>query len=455
MDFGRGAPVLDAQGRRRYPHVLRVILSHSRKGYSEAMWHQTTEGFIRGLENAFRHFGGVVRTLVIDNLRAAVSKADWFDPELNPKLEAFCRHYGTVVLPTRPYMPRHKGKVERGVGYVRDNGLKGHVFHSLEEKNLHLLNWETQVADHRIHGTTRRQVKHLFEEHEQAVLLPLPADPFPFFHEAQRCVHRDAHVELEKAYYSVPPECLGREVWVRWDIRMVHIFNRRMEQIAVHLKAQKGHFSTHPAHIASEKISAVERGAETLLRRARVVGPGTGRWAEAMLQERGIQGIRVLQGLLAMVGKHKARALDQACQLALTHGAFRLRDLRYLMKRPTKQESPPFMEEHPIIRNLSDYGSIVRVSLRIEGKTNGANEHEFCAFGDADGSPSAKEPDTRSSSPAVYPPAAALELLSSSALSSGPARKAYQKQAFGQVPKARGRLFSPLDRYLSWMCPCG
>jgi transposase len=107
VDFGQGAWVVEA-GRRRRPHVLRVILSCSRKGYTEAFWQQTTENFIRGLENAFRHFGGVVRTLVIDNLRAAVKKVDWFEPELNPKVVSFCEHYGVVILPTKPAMPRHK-----------------------------------------------------------------------------------------------------------------------------------------------------------------------------------------------------------------------------------------------------------------------------------------------------------------------------------------------------------
>jgi transposase len=110
IDFGQGAWVVE-EGRRRRPHVLRVVLSHSRKGYTEAFWRQTTENFVRGLENALRHFGGVVRTLVIDNLRAAVKKVDWFEPELNPKVVSFCEHYGTVILPTKPAMPRHKESV--------------------------------------------------------------------------------------------------------------------------------------------------------------------------------------------------------------------------------------------------------------------------------------------------------------------------------------------------------
>ena len=95
----------------------------------------------------FHHFGGAPQTLVIDNLKAAVTKADWFDPELNPKIQSFCAHYDTTVLPTKPYTPRHKGKVERGVDYVQNNALKGRSFASLNEQNEHLLQWETTVAD--------------------------------------------------------------------------------------------------------------------------------------------------------------------------------------------------------------------------------------------------------------------------------------------------------------------
>ena len=110
VDFGQGAWIVE-EGRRRKTHLFRCVLSHSRKGYAEAVFRQTTESFLRCLENAFRHFGGVPQTVVIDNLKAGVIQADWYDPELNPKLEEFARHYGTAILPTKPRMPRHKEKI--------------------------------------------------------------------------------------------------------------------------------------------------------------------------------------------------------------------------------------------------------------------------------------------------------------------------------------------------------
>jgi transposase len=158
VDFGKGAPLVGPDGKRRYPHLFRVVLSCSRKAYSEVVLRQTTEQFLRCIENAFVHFGGVPRTLIIDNLKAAVSKADWYDPELNPKVQSFAQHYGTAIVPTRPYTPRHKGKVERGVGYAQSNALRGRSFASLAEQNRFLSESEASVADTRVHGTTCRRV---------------------------------------------------------------------------------------------------------------------------------------------------------------------------------------------------------------------------------------------------------------------------------------------------------
>jgi len=367
VDFGQGAWVVENDKRRR-PHLFRAVLSHSRKGYSEAVWRQTAEIFIRCLENAFRYFGGVTRSVIIDNLRAAVSQADWYDPELNPKLEEFCRHYGTVILPCKPKMPRHKGKVESGVNYGQENALKGRSFESLRAQNLFLLEWESNVADKRIHGTTKRQVGKVFNEVEKPRLQALPAGLFPVFAEAQRTVHRDGHIELERAYYSVPPEYVGRKVWARWEARLVRIYNLRMEQIALHARAEPGKFSTDTAHIHAHKYALVERGADWLLDRARLIGPHSGTWAGQMFKTRGPLAIRVLQGLLALAEKHPVVQLERACAQAVEYGAWRLRDLRALLNQAPAQQLT-FLEKHPLIRDLDAYGKIVPVCFAPQTQT--------------------------------------------------------------------------------------
>jgi len=358
VDFGKGAWIT-VGGQRKRPHVFRGVLSHSRKGYSEVVWQQTTELFIRCLENAFRAFGGVPHTVVIDNLRAAVTRADWYDPELNPKLIAFAEHYQTVILPTKSYTPRHKGKIEAGINYVQDNALKGRVFGSLAEENQFLQEWESRVADTRIHGTTRLQVAEVFKTREQPQLRPLPAMLFPVFHEAPRTVHRDGHVEVARTYYSVPPEYVGRKVWARWELRVVRIFNTRMEQIALHVRREPGRFSTDPTHLHPRKRSAIENGAEWLLDRVRLIGPHSGDWAEGMMQKRGVEGIRVLQGFLQLAAKQTPAHMENASQLALTHGVWRLRELRGLLTNPTAQEQFQFIQQHPLIRDLSHYQALL------------------------------------------------------------------------------------------------
>jgi transposase len=357
VDFGTGAWVRTADGKMRRPWVFRIVLSCSRKAYSEVVWRQTTESFIAALENAFRHFGGVPRTLVIDNLKAAVQQGDWYDPEVHPRLQSFAAHYGTVFLPTKPYTPQHKGKVESGIKYIKSNALKGRVFDSLQEQNAFLADWEQRVADTRIHGTTRRQVGALFEQVERPALLPLPVERFPFFHEARRAVHRDGHIEVDRAFYSVPAEYVTRRLWVRWDSRLVRVFNDRWEQVAVHAKAEPGRFRTAAEHIPREKVSAVERGTDALLRQVAALGSNVQQWSAAMIQARGVEGVRVLVGLKALAGRHDTGALNRACAKALSHGAYRLRTLRSLLKHDSapEQQQFEFLEAHPVIRPLSDY----------------------------------------------------------------------------------------------------
>lgn len=353
VDFGQGAWI-EADGKRRRPHLFRAVLSHSRKGYSEVVLRQDTETFVRCCENAFRHFGGVTRTTVVDNLKAAVLDADWFDPNLNPKMADFAKHYGTVVLPTQPARPEHKGKIESGVKYAQNNALKGRTFSSLAEQNLFLTDWERRVADTRIHGTVRQQVSALFAA-ERPALLPLPDSLFPSFTEARRKVHRDGHVEFDKAYYSVPPEYLGREVWVRGESRVVRILNHRLEVIAIHARAEPGRFATTDAHIHAHKKSGVERGAQYWLDRCRLIGPHTAAWGEAFFAVRGVYGLRALQGVVALAKEHSAASLEQATATAKRRGVWRLRDLRRLLTTTDNVVQVDFLDDHPLIRPLTAY----------------------------------------------------------------------------------------------------
>jgi hypothetical protein len=149
-------------------------------------------------------------------------------------------------------------------------------------------------------------------------------------------------------------------VWVRWDSRVVRVFNHRFEQIAIHVKHEPGRFRTEPRHIPDQKRSGIEKGATWLLNKASLIGPRTGHWASQMVQQRGIEGVRVLMGVLGLGKRYRAEQIEQACEIASTHGAYRLRTIRELLKRQgDRQEQFEFIEEHPIIRSMAEYGQLV------------------------------------------------------------------------------------------------
>jgi transposase len=359
IDFGTGAPVIDSAGHRRRPWVLRVVLSCSRKAYSEAVFQQTTENLIRCLENAFRALGGVSKTVNLDNLRAAVQHADWCDPDLNPKLLSFCRHYGCALLPCRPYTPQHKGKTENGIRYLKGNALRGRTFTTLSAENEHLRHWEKTVADLRIHGTTRKQVAALFAQ-EQKALLPLPPDLFPCFQEGQRTVHRDSYVEVDKAYYTVPPEYIGQQVWVRWDGREVRVFNQRWEQIKLHAHLPPGQFDKVLGLGGGH--GPLERQLDYWLKRAEEMGQPIGQWSRAVLESKGPIALRSIMGLVGLTEQHSFKTVNDACASALSRGAWRLRDVKALLEQRQReiQTHLAFAQSHPLIRNLTEYGLFIQ-----------------------------------------------------------------------------------------------
>ena len=365
VDYGSGSRIVDSStGKWRKSHVFRIVLSHSRKAYAESSFTQCTESFIRAMENSFRYFGGVPETVVIDNLKAGVLKPCVYEPELNPKLQEFAKHYGTCILPSKVATPRHKGKVESSVKYVQDNALKGRTFHSIPKQNEYLRYWESNIADQRIHGTTKKQVGSMFQKEKQ-YLHPLPKSLYPVFEEEKRKVHRDGHVEVKKAFYSVPPEYVKREVWVRYTIRTVRVFNHRMEEIAFHSRKEPGCFSTMNAHIPYQKISNPEKGNEWLIRQADKIGFSSGAWARVMLKNRGIPGTRVLNGLLQLDHKYTSSAIDDACRKALEYECFYLRELKRIINDSGQKEQQQFsfIEEHPLIRKINEYDNINSIGL--------------------------------------------------------------------------------------------
>ena len=219
VDYGTGPMVRDPQtSKYRRTRLFVLTLGCSRKAVRLLSFRSSSRIWAELHEKAFRRLGGCTRVVVLDNLREGVLVPDIYDPTLNPLYRDVLTHYGSVALPCRIKDPDRKGKVERGVGHAKNTPLKGKRFESLEEAQAYLDHWETRCADTRIHGTTKRQVATMFAE-EKPFLLPLPLEPFRYYQHGQRVVHLDGCVEVEAAYYGLPPGWIGRLVQVQWDVR--------------------------------------------------------------------------------------------------------------------------------------------------------------------------------------------------------------------------------------------
>jgi len=356
VDFFRGAPTLDPKsGRWRRPWVFRLTLCHSRHGFEVAVWDQKLETFLRAHEEAFHDLGGVPRVIRHDNLKAAVVRACFYDPDTNEVYQAFAAHWGFTPLPTRPRNPSESGKQERSGGYVKSNALAGRRFESLEDHNAYLRHWNRTIARLRIHGTTRQQVWTHFLATDRPALQPLAPEPFVLFSCGERTVHADGHVQVEGAYYPVPVHLIGYLVRVRHDPHLVRIYHADA-LVAVHPRQVPGTWAPRPGGPPAEAPYAQQAFVARLLGRCERVGPELHRWAEAALDHRGVRAIRLIQGALRLARTHPRERLAWAAAQANRRQCFRYRVLKRLVEQAAaRSKAPALIDTHPSIRPMTHY----------------------------------------------------------------------------------------------------
>ncbi len=369
VDFGKShVPTLDpATGTYKIPWLFKITLSFSRHSYEEAVWKQDIETFIRCHERAFEFFGGVPKIVRLDNLKAGVTRACLYDPEINKVYAAYARHAGFTPLACKPGKPEHKGKVERGIGYTK-SAVKGKRFEGLEQFNAYLRNWNETVARLRIHGTTKQQVWKRFVELEKNVLQPLPEKAYELFEVAIRKVHPDGYIELKKSFYSVPHQYMGREVEVHVTGQILKVYCDH-GLIAVHRRSDKvGCFHTHDEHVPKYKNQKQEGFQRLLLAKARYIGQDALGWAQEAVEEKGPLAYRLIQGMLQLTRNYPKEQVNGVCRTTHEKGVFKLRILKRLLQNqgPIETTAPQLMQNHELIRPLSDYAQLTHAQEDYE-----------------------------------------------------------------------------------------
>lgn len=157
VDFGYAGEMLDeSSGKWRKTWAFVMSLAWSRHMYVEFVFDQRVETWLELHRRAFEYFGGVPKRIVPDNLKAAIARASQDDPQVQRAYRECAEHYGFVIAPCRPRTPQHKGKVERGVQYVKRSFLAGREPGSVRQANREVKDWCLTVAGQRVHGTTKQ-----------------------------------------------------------------------------------------------------------------------------------------------------------------------------------------------------------------------------------------------------------------------------------------------------------
>jgi len=354
VDYGTGPMVRDPKtGKYRRTRLFVFTLGHSRKSVRLLVFSSSSETWAKLHEEAFRRLGGAPRSVVLDNLKEGVIHPDIYDPELNPLYRDVLRHYDVVALPCRVRDPDRKGKVESGVGHGK-RALKGLRFDAIEEAQHYLDHWESHWADTRIHGTTKRQVAAMFEE-ERAHLLPLPLEPFRYYRFGTRTVHLDGHIEVECAYYSVPPGYIGTDLVAQWDDLYVRILDPKTGSLLrEHLRQRRGWHRTKPEDRPKHRPPTTDH----LLLRSHRAGEAIGKLCDQIYRREGETGIRRIQGVLGLARSHGPALTEDAARAALEIGVPTYQFLRrYLERHPAAQLRLRSLD--PLIRDLTHYRDLI------------------------------------------------------------------------------------------------
>lgn len=343
VDYGQLGLVYDPDTqRRRRAWALLVTLAHSRHQYVHISFQQTIPEFIHALEDAWEYFGGVPRRVVIDNLKAAVTKADRYDPAFQRTFDEYAAYRGFVSDAAVVRHPKGKPKVERNVQYLRENFFRGEQWIDVDHVRREALRWCTVVAGTRTHGTTRQQPLAVFAAVEKSALGPLEGakrfDP-PTWQECK--VHPDHHFQFDRAFYSLPTEHIGRQLWIRADSKTVRAY-RGGELLRTYARLEPGGRCTDFEDYPKELTPYAMRDPQRLIRAAHEVGHHVGRFmAELLAGTFPWSRLRQGQKLLRLVNKYGEHRVDAACRRALSFDLIHVGRVENIVRQSLDRDTKP------------------------------------------------------------------------------------------------------------------
>jgi transposase len=344
LDFARLGLLTDPDtARRRRVHALIFTAVLSRHMFVWLTYSQTQAAVIAGCEAAWGFYGGVFRVLIPDNLTPVVTRADALTPRLSPGWLDYAQHAGFGTDPTRIASPQDKPRVERAVQYVRGSFWAGESFADLVDAQTRAETWCRDRAGMRLHGTTARRPVEMFAELEAGCLLPVPA-PYevPIFTRVK--VHRDYHVEVARALYSLPEAFIGRHLDARADSELVKLYATGAgggRLVKTHPRQPPGGRSTDPADLPEHKAGYAMRDLTRLIAVCAGHGSNIGIYAERVLDDPlPWTRMRSVYRLHGLVKRYGAEPVEAACGRSLDLDVVSVSKIASMLARATENQQP-------------------------------------------------------------------------------------------------------------------
>ncbi|MFO1217593.1 MAG: IS21 family transposase [Burkholderiaceae bacterium] len=345
VDFGAGPVLEHPDGRTRRTWAFVMTLCHSRHQYVEFVWDQTVATWLGCHRRAFEWFGAVPQRVIVDNAKCAIVKACAHDPLVQRAYAECAEGYGFKIDACPPHDPQKKGIVESGVKYVKANFVPTRSFRDLSDLNAQARAWVLGEAGVRCHGTTREQPLALFAL-EAPLMKALPAIA-PDLGTWQRVrVHRDCHVQFDRALYSAPFTLAGRPLWLRATDCTVALYED-YRHVYTHLRAHRpGQRMTLTDHLPPQARAFFARDKHWCCQRATEVGPHCAELVARLLGDRISERLRAAHGVLALGARYGAARLEAACERALAHDSAHYRTVKTILATGADQR-PAAMPETP------------------------------------------------------------------------------------------------------------
>lgn len=345
VDFGYAGKCYDPErGVLRKCWLFVMTLGFSRHMYCDLVFDQKIETWIRLHVGAFEYLGGVPHVIVPDNLKAAVVRAAFGvagEPVLNRSYVELARHYGFQIDPTPPRAPQKKGKVERGVRYVKGNFLATHESVDIAVDRRALRRWLTEIAGRRRHGTTGRAPIEHFETDERAALLSLPRGRFEQVIWKKARLHRDSHVQIDGAFYSAPWTLLGEDLWVRCTARSIAIHHEDRHQWT-HSRVPRGKRSTVETHLPEHRRDLRHRSREHWQKKARGLGDEVLKLVDAIFDSDDVlYQLRKVQAVVTHLESFPRERARAAAERALHFGCLDYRSIKNILRKGLDLEPLP------------------------------------------------------------------------------------------------------------------